>query len=262
MLDFNLDKSVCLVIGDKKARNKILDELKVHPLKLNGKTMKTVDSEKYLGQILSANIPDSIHETVKRRVGVANHSVFEIRAVVDDARAEAVGRLSVGFTIWETAVIPALLHSAEVWVNISEKSIKLLEKVQLKYLRLVTGVGTGCPKPILYYHTGTLSMFHRILMRKLLFMHHVATLPLSCLARSVYDTQCQLNQGLVRELAPFLQEFGIANIQMYSKGQFRKMIRGKIWNRNKCQLLEEASKYKKISPDLLAREEFGVHEYF
>ena len=190
--------------------------------------VKVVDKEKYLGMILASNNSESIYETVKRRVGVANHSVFEIRAVVDDARAEAVGRLSVGFTIWETAVIPALLHSSEVWTNINKKTLKLLDKVQIKYLRLVTGVGTGCPKPILYYHTGTLDMFHRILKRKLLFLYHVATLPLGCLARSLYDKQCQLNLGLVKELAPYLQEFGCENLQLYSKYQFRALIKKKI----------------------------------
>ena len=224
--------------------------------------MKVIDSEKYLGMILAANTTDSIHETVKKRVGFANQSVFEIRSVVDDARAEAVGRLSVGFTIWETAVIPALLHASEVWINLSKKSLKLLDKVQLKYLRLVTGVGTGCPKPVLFYHTGTLSMFHRILKRKIMFLHHVANLPLGCLARSVYDKQCLLNLGLVREMAPFLQEFGIENIQSYSKYQFQKLIKTKIWNRNKLQLLDQSRKYKKISPEILSQEEFGVHKYF
>ena len=197
LLDFNLDKSCCIVIGDKSARMKILKKLKQQPLKLNGKMMKIVDSEKYLGEILSTNLTQSVHETVTRRVGLANHSVFEIRAVVDDAKAEAVGRLSVGFNILETAVIPAFLHSSEVWVKMKMKTIKLMEKIQLKYLRLVTGVGTGCPKPILYYHTGTLIMFNGILLRKILFLYHVTTLSPSCLARSVYDTQCLLDQGLV-----------------------------------------------------------------
>ena len=224
--------------------------------------MKIVEKEKYLGQIMAPDIADSIHETVKRRVGVANHSVFEIRAVVDDTRAEAVGRLSVGFTIWETAVIPALLHSSEVWVNMRKKTLKLLDKIQLKYLRLVTGVGTGCPKPILFYHTGTLSMFNRILMRKILFLHHVATLPLGCIGRSVYDTQCKLNQGLVKELAPYLQEFQIENIQSYSKFQIRRLVKMKISDRNECELLFQAGKYKKISHELLAQKKFGVHDYF
>ena len=80
-------------------------------------------------KILSVNLIESVYETVKRRVGLANHSVFEIGAVVDDARAEAVGRLSVGFQTWETAVIPALLHVSETWTQISNKSIKLLEKI-------------------------------------------------------------------------------------------------------------------------------------
>ena len=131
-------------------------------LTLNGVTIEVSDGEMYIGNIFQESLSRYVHKTVMRKVGIANHSSFEIRPIVDDARAEAVGRLSVGFEIWEAAVIPALLHASETWTNISKKSLKSLEKIQLKYLRLVTGVGTGCPKPILYYHTGTLSMFQNV----------------------------------------------------------------------------------------------------
>ena len=177
---------------------------------------------------------------------MANLSVFEIKAVVDDARAEAVGRLTVGFTIWETAVIPSLLHSAEVWTEMGNKSLKMLEKIQLKYLRLVTGVGTGCPKPILYYHTGTMSMKNRIWLRKILFLHHVATLPLGCLARDTYETMRKHNhRGLVSECEPILRELEIHDIQSYSKHNFKKIVKAKFLLRNKLELLKDAEKYKK-----------------
>ena len=262
-LDFNLIKSCVIVMGEKKARKKLLDNLSETPLILNGVNMKISDGEKYLGEILTESLSGSVHETVKKRVGMANLSVFEIKAVVDDARAEAVGRLTVGFTIWETAVIPSLLHGAEVWTEISKKTLKMLEKIQLKYLRLVTGVGTGCPKPILYYHTGTLSMSYRIVLRKILFLHHVATLPLGSLARDTYETMREHNhRGLVSECEPILQEFNIHNIQAYSKHIFKKLVKAKILNKYKSELLEAATKYKKITPELLSKDEFGVNSYF
>merc|ERR1711954_461463 len=125
-LDLNDKKSECIVIGHEKARRKILSELAITPLTLADKPMQVVESDRYLGDQLSKTLTESVHQTVKKRIGLTSQSVYEIRAVVDDARAEAVGRLTVGFTIWETSVISMLLHNSEVWTEVGRKTIKLL----------------------------------------------------------------------------------------------------------------------------------------
>ena len=108
-----------------------------------------------------------------------------------------------------------------------------------------------------------MSMSNRIMLRKILFLHHVATLPLGCLARDTYETMCEQNHiGLVRECEPTLQEFGINNIQSYSKYILKKILKAKFVQKNKSELLDAAKKYKKISPESLSQEEFGVHAYF
>ena len=181
-----------------------------------------------------------------RRVAIANLSVFEIKSVVDDARAESIGRITVGFTIWETSVVPMLLANSEVFTDIKKKTIKLLEKIQLKYLRLVLGVGTSCPIPIMMYHTGTLSMSNKILLRKICFLNHISTLPTGTLARDVYDTMVMHNyDGLAKELAPFLEELGVTDIQSYSKYQIKKIAKQKILEKQKTELLTQAQRYKK-----------------
>ena len=80
--------------------------------------MPKVEIEKYLGDSYRRNLSDSAYETVKRRIGIISHSIFEIRNIVDDARADSIGRLTVGFSIWESACVTALIHNSEVWVNI------------------------------------------------------------------------------------------------------------------------------------------------
>ena len=128
-LSFNFDKSVCMVLGNKKAREELIKELKANPLKLGDNEMKLVEGDKYLGDQLNINVTESINATVRRRKGLAAHSAFEARAVIDDARAEVVGGLTVAFSIWEMAVIPSLLHNAETWGDISKKAIKQLDKL-------------------------------------------------------------------------------------------------------------------------------------
>ena len=71
-----------------------------------------------------------------------------------------------------------------------------------------------------------------------MFWYHVSTLPTNSLAREVRDLMClHDNPGLAREVVPVLEELGI---YAYSKYQFRKLIKSKIIEKEKRELLESA----------------------
>ena len=149
--------------------------------------MKYSTVAKYLGDKLSISLAESVSATVKNRVGLASVAIYETKAVVDDRRADAIASLKTVSIIWEMAVIPMLTHNAEVWFGMSKKTLKDLDKVQHKFLRVALAVGTGCPIPKLYSETGTMLMSNRVLLKKMLFLHHVASLSSNTLARQVYD---------------------------------------------------------------------------
>ena len=267
LLSLNLDKSIYLVIGDKRARKNILKKLETNPIVIDDHEMKYSESGKYLGDKLGPNLSSSVSETVKMRVGLASCAIYEIRAVVDDRRAETLASLPTAFMIWEMAVIPMLLNNAEVWVGMNKRTLKELDKLQLKFLRLILAVGTGCPIPMLYAETGTMLMSNRVLLRKLLFLHHVATLSPNTLARQVYERECRqdpLTSGvtLVRECQTYLTEFGIHDIQSYTKYQIKGILRKKIFLKNKCELIQMSEKYKKIDTASFSCESFQMKQYF
>ena len=83
--------------------------------------------------------------------------------MVDDCRSQVIGGLKAGLQIWEAAVIPMLLYNADTWQDIASRTVDKLEQLQLSFLRCLLGVGTGCPKPILYSETGVILMEFRIL---------------------------------------------------------------------------------------------------
>ena len=120
--------------------------------------------------------------TVNKRSGLVKKAVYDIRSVVDDCRSQVVGGLKAGLQIWESAVIPMLLNNADTWQEISHRTIHKLEQLQLSFLRCLLGVGTGCPKPLLYSETGVMLMEFRILEKKLMFLHHLSNLPETSLA--------------------------------------------------------------------------------
>ena len=239
LLDIHQDKSVSIVLGSKRARKKLLDELSLNPLQLCGHDMATKDSVKYLGDQLCVNQSESVFRTIKGRLGVASQAIYEIRSVVDDRRTDAIGRITVAFDLWEMAIVPCLLHNAETWTNITSKSLKLLDKIQAKYLRLVLAVGQGCPIVTMYTETATLLMSNRILLKKLIFMFHISNLPIGTLARDFYERQRSYNLGgLYFECIKWTRELGLGNPKSYTTAKWKSTVRQTVHEKNTSDLIK------------------------
>ena len=176
---------------------------------------------------------------------------------------------NIPFVIWiENIVIPAVLSQAETWIGIKQKTIKDLEKMQLKFLRLILGVGTGCPIPMMYAHTGTQLMANRVLLRKILMLWHVANLPTNTLANQTYRREVEQYESdptiisLVSECRPYLSQFGVTDLQAYTKQQFKRIMKHKIFMKNKNDVCSMAVGYKKIDYEAFLKEPFVPKDYF
>ena len=188
-LQFNLDKSSFILMGTKKQRNNFQKELKKSPLLLCGKQMKEVKVLKFLGDHISHNLEDSVHQTVLRRVGIAKHTIMEIRTVIEDTRAEKLGAVNVAFNIFELAIVPMVSYNCESWLEIGKRTIKVLDELFHFFCRTMFRIGVGCPKTSFYWQSGSLKFKNIILEKKLNFIFHLANLPVSSLGRQVFDLQ-------------------------------------------------------------------------
>ena len=106
-------------------------------------------------------------------------------------------------------------------------------------------------------------MDNRILQKKLLFLHHLVTLPEDSLAREVYEIQARLDlPGLVKECQDVLALFDITDISSYSSYQWKKIIKTKIRQKNRYELLEKMKLYKKHKYNDHCNDEFKTQSYF
>ena len=157
-----------------------------------------------------------------------------------------------------------LLNNSECWQEVSDKTMKELDTLHLMFLRciLAVGVGSGCPIPSLFWETGSIRMKYMILQRKLIFLHHVATLPETPLARQVYEVLTRLTlPGLVDDCQEFPINFGITQMDKFSKGQWKTMIKKHIRKLNKDEILTDMGRYKKLNNEQLRNEEFTRKQY-
>ena len=260
LLDFNLNKSCYMIIGNNSNCEAIKDEIKANPIMLCNQQMTCVSEAKYLGDwICEDGLEESVACTVNKRKGLAISSIYEIRSVVEDCRIMLCGGVLAGLDIWELAVLPMLLYNAECWTGISTKIIDELEAIQRRFLRHLMAVGAGCPTPALYWETGTVGIKWRILKKKLLLYHHISCLPDSSLAKEVLSIQESLHlPGLHTECYDFLCQHGITNVKLFNKMQWKRLIGKKIIELNEDDLMKQSQSYKKLN---LVGEKFGCKDY-
>ena len=264
LLDFNLDKSVIIIIGKANVRSKMEDDFTANPPLLYGEKMKQVAQEKYLGdQISNGGLGASILATISKRRGKVLQTIFEIKAVIDDCRSHVIGGIVTGLEIWEMAVVPYLLNNADTWTGLTDIALEDLDDLQNLFYRVLLQVPAGCPKPIMYWDCGGLTMNNRIMKKKLMFLHHIATLSPDSLAHQVYCVQKKLMlPGLVEECQDVLNKFQIPEITQFSKGQWKHLINQKFAIKNRDELLEKMKRLKKIDSKEMSVEKFELKDYF
>ena len=129
--------------------------------------MKRVKVLKYLGENLSFSSEESVHQTVLQRVGSVKHSIYELRAIIEDRRAQSLGGLNIAFTVWEQSLVPALLHNSDTWGTVPKKTMKLLTGVFNSFYQSIFRIGTGTPWPNYYWQSATLLCENIILQKTL-----------------------------------------------------------------------------------------------
>ena len=263
LLDFNHDKSVLIVMGSKKKKDMIEEEMMDCPPTLCGKVMKMTNSEKYLGDMISSDgLADSVTATVLKRKGSVITNIFETKAVIEDCRANSVGGLLVGIEIWELEILPQLLNNSETWTNVDKKTLEILENIQLTFYRNMFATPRTCPTPALLWETGGMLMEVRIDKKKLLFYYHVLNLPDNSLAKIIATTQIKFNYpGLMTECKMLLIKYDLPELEDYSKAQWKKIVEKALNEFNKRTLLEKIKNYKKLDFVKLKKEDYETKNY-
>ena len=263
LLDFNHDKSVVIVMGSKKNKKDIEEEMKKQPLTLCGKIMKNTTTEKYLGDVISSEgLAESVTATVLKRKGIAIASILETKAVIEDCRANAVGGLVVGIEIWELAILPQLLNNSETWTNIDNKTLGVLEDIQLMFYRNMFATPRTCPIPALLWEAGGMLMELRIDKKKLLFFHHILNLPDKSLAKDIAETQIKYNYpGLATECLKLMKKYNVPENINCTKKQWKKILDKAFEEHNKRKLLMRIKNYKKLDYEKLKKEDYKIKDY-
>ena len=266
LLDLNISKCSFIVIGNKKYRDKLEKDLRGQQIKLCGKRINSVESEKWLGEFLHTDgNSQSIITTVKKRYGVVMSTIMDVKSIVDDKRSNSIGGLRVGLDVFELSIIPFLLNNSETWDYIPQEAMDILQKVQNTFFCALMGTPIkGTPKPSLLWETGSLSIRMRIVEKKLNFYYHLKNLKKHSLASRILEIQEKCNfSGLSKECKELLDELSLSSInpENVKKSWWKNEVKKAANKRNKEVLLMDIKHYKKLDFYKLKEEEFETKNY-
>ena len=148
--------------------NHLCPELKVH-----GYPMKSVHSEKYLGDFITSSGKNT--DTISHRVSLGNGALAHIRSILDNI---SLGRhyFKTAFLLRESFFLNGILFSSEAWYGITEEEIDQLEKLDIQLLRYIFEVPHSVPVVSLYLESGCVRIRNIIRARRLNFLHYLANM--------------------------------------------------------------------------------------
>ena len=265
VLDLHPDKSCYIIIGKNQAADDMRSEILLHPLTLYGKEMKEKKSERYLGDVLhGGGLAASAEATVAFRHAKMIHGLKEIKAIVEDCRSNTMGGLKVGLDIWETAYVPSLLNNCSTWMEIEDATVNKLEELQNSFYRNLLNVPFTTPKPALIWEVAGMKMKYRIMMSKILFLHHIISLDDDSLAKQIQSSQHKYQTpGLTKEVQGFMEELELPSCLevAFTKSKWKNLVKKAIKKANESEIRKSIEPYKKMKHLSIENETFECKQY-
>ena len=244
-LTLNKDKTAYVLFGNTSMQQNIRNELKSEPLMCGTFQVKEKESDKYLGEMFHRDgLSRSVEETIKSRAGKIKAVSWEIKAIVEDYRAEVVGGALCGVELWTMCALPSLLSSSSTWQEITPEAIEIAEQLQLDFLRMLFKVPKSCPRPALRSESGVLSIKYQIMIAKVSLVFHIRNMNDEALAKKIYIHQLKYGwPGLVRESIKICEELGIPDVTMV-KATAKEL---KIMVKEACRIKDEKELKERIN---------------
>ena len=77
-------------------------------------------AEVYLGDVLAegSSLAASTEASVARNMARCTGTMYEVRAIMEDFRIQAIGGMAGALDLWEGGICPSLLANCSTWVMI------------------------------------------------------------------------------------------------------------------------------------------------
>ena len=224
-LTLSKEKSVVIHVGKISKCMNPCPTLKVH-----NHDMKTVQSHRYLGDLIMAS--GSLKECIEDRRNKGWGKVAEVSGILSEL--PPIRKVEVGLKLREAKIVNGMIYSTEAWSSISNAELTRLEQVDMAGLRALVQGHSKCSTAFIILEFGVLQLRHRIMARRMMFHHHILTRGNHELIKKVYLKQKEDSlrgdwfQTLQKDFSFIGEELDDQKVSSMSKYQYKIYIQKKI----------------------------------
>ena len=155
-------------------------------LQVHGTPMKTVFSDVYLGDEISADGTNKLN--IQRRVMKGNGMMNQIMTMLEKT---SVGRhyFRIALLLRDSIFLSSVLTNSEVWYGLTKSDIEELETLDKSLMRNFFKVSTSTPVAGLYLESGSVRISTLIKARRINYLHYPLKLPNSDMLSEFFSTQ-------------------------------------------------------------------------
>ena len=176
---------------------------------IGGKNIEIVDEFKYLGVTISYN--GSFNANIEDLEQKGNRALFSL---IKKARRENLP-LDIQFELFDRMVAPVILYGSEIW---GYKNLKSLEKLHLKFCKMLLKLKQSTPNVMVYGETGRFCLEYYAKKRMINFWsrivcgdHNKLTYLIYSLCKHRHDNGLPTSEWFSK-IVNLLDEYGIHNL--------------------------------------------------
>ena len=134
------------------------------------KEISHIDSERYLGQVISSDSKNTININLLRNkgIGIQNKIIQMLEKM-----PKGIFHFEIAEILRNVLLISSVLSNSEVWYGVSKTETEQLEQLDEMLLRNLFSCSRNIPKDLLYLEIGLVPISYIIKERRLMFLHHV-----------------------------------------------------------------------------------------
>ena len=213
--------------------------------KLGEKTIKSCESYKYLGVMISRNGKND--ENIDLRIKKAKAAV---RAINSCAKNGIMKRIEMDYFIklHEAVTIPTLLYDAETW-PFNATTMACMDRFEVWAWKSMIGLPKTTPTVAVMFCCGSLYPSIRIKMKQLLYLHKVLQ---KGSESGIYSTLSEVNEqniGWAKQIKGIIESWELEEnwevIKAKTYNTWKKEVEQKAEIKNKEKLLEECMNKKR-----------------
>ena len=208
--------------GDKDWKDILIEDMN---------EMSHIDSEKYLGQIISSDSKNTfnIEQLRNKGIGIQNK-------IVDMLERMPGGpfHFEIAVILRNALLISSILSNSEVWYGLTQLEAEQLEQIDEMWIRNLFDLSRNVAKDLLYLELGLVPVSFIIKGRKLMFLHHILHQKKDSLLHRFFMTQMEFPtqndwvSTVLEDLVELEISLELEEIEKMSKERYKSLIQEKV----------------------------------